>query len=84
MTGDVADALRQATPAVQPLMADARDVDVFLVALVDQVVDRELRAGDPWGADEPARRRLLDLLPRHCVARVREAITTRLLAADED
>ena len=47
--GDVADALRDAAPAVQPLMAGARDVDVFLVALVDQVVDRELRAGDPWG-----------------------------------
>jgi hypothetical protein len=63
------------------LMAEARDVDVFLVALVDQVVDRELRADDAWGADEPARRRLLDLLARHCVARVRGAITTRLLAA---
>jgi hypothetical protein len=84
MAGDVADALRRATPAVQPLMAAARDVDVFLVALVDQVVDRELKAGDPWGADEPARRRLLDLLARHCVARVREAITTRLRAAGED
>jgi len=83
MSGDVADALRHATPAVQPLMADARDVDLFLVALVDQVVDRELKAGDPWGADEPARRRLLDLLARHCVARVREAITTRLRAAGE-
>ena len=42
IAGDVADALRAATPAVQPLMAEARDVDVFLVALVDQVVDREL------------------------------------------
>ena len=83
MAGDVADALRQATPAVQPLMAEARDVDVFLVALVDQVVDRELRADDAWGADEPARRRLLDLLARHWMARVREAITTRLLAAGE-
>ena len=83
MAGDVADALRRATPAVQPLMAAARDVDVFLVALVDQVVARERRAGDPWGADEPARRRLLDLLTRHCVARVREAITTRLRAAGE-
>jgi hypothetical protein len=83
MSGDVADALRHATPAVQPLLSDARDVDLFLVALVDQVVDRERRAGDPWGADEPARRRLLDLLARHCVARVREAITTRLRAAGE-
>jgi hypothetical protein len=83
MAGDVADALRQATPAVQALMSDARDVDVFLVALVDQVVDCELGADDPWGADEPARRQLLDLLARHCVARVREAITTRLLAAGE-
>jgi len=83
MAGDVADALRQAAPAVQPLMADARDVDVFLIALVDQVVDRELRAEEPWGADEPVRRQLLDLLVRHCVARVREAITTRLLAARE-
>jgi hypothetical protein len=80
MAGDVADALRHAMPAVQPLMSGARDVDVFLVALVDQVVDRELRADDAWGADEPARRRLLDLLARHCVAREREAITTRLLA----
>jgi hypothetical protein len=62
MAADVADAFRQAAPAVQPLLSDARDVDCFLVALVDQVVDRELRAGDPWGADEPARRRLLDLL----------------------
>jgi hypothetical protein len=62
-----------------------RDVDLFLGALVDQGVDRALRARDPWGADEPARRRLLllDLLARHCVARVREAITTRLLAASE-
>jgi hypothetical protein len=84
MAGDVADVLRRATPAVQPLMADARDVDVFLVALMDQVVDRELKAGDPWGTDEPARRRLLDLLARHCVARVREVITTRLRAAGED
>jgi hypothetical protein len=83
MAGDVADALRHATPAVQPLMAEARDVDVFLVALADQVVDRELRADHAWGADEPARRRLLDLLARHCVARVREAITTGLLAAVE-
>ena len=83
MSGDVADALRHATPAVQPVMSDARDVDLFLLALVDQVVDRELRAGDPWGADEPGRGRLLDLLVRHCVALVREAITKRLLAAGE-
>ena len=83
MSGDAADALRRATPAVQPLMADARDVDLFLVALVDQVVARERRVGDPWGADEPARRRLLELLARHCVALVREAITTRLRAAGE-
>ena len=83
MAGDVADALRQATPAVQPFMTEARDVDVFLLALVDQVVDRELSADDAWGADEPARRRLLDLLARHCVARVREAITTRLPAPGE-
>ena len=84
MAGDVAaDALRQAMPAVQPLMSGARDVDVVLVALVDQVVDRELGADDPWGTDEPARRRLLDVLARHCVARVREAITTRLLPAGE-
>jgi hypothetical protein len=83
MADDIADALRQAMPAVQPVMSDARDVDCFLVALVDRVVARELRAGDPWGADEPARRRLLDLLARHCVARVREEITTRLLAAGE-
>jgi hypothetical protein len=83
MAGDVADALRRAMPALQPLMSGARDVDVFLVALVDQVVDRELRADDAWGADEPARRRLLDVLAWHCVARVREAITTRLLAAGE-
>ena len=41
--------------AVQPSMADARDVDRFLVALVDKVVDRELRAGDPTsGVGEPA------------------------------
>jgi hypothetical protein len=45
--GGVADALRQATPAVQPLMSGARDVDVFLVALVDEVADPELKAGDP-------------------------------------
>jgi hypothetical protein len=64
-------------------MSDARDVDVFLVALVDEVVARELRAGHSWGADEPARRRLLDLLARHGVARVREEITTRLLVAGE-
>jgi hypothetical protein len=83
MAGD-ADALRHATPFVQPLMAGTRDVDLFLVALVDQVVDRELKAGGPWGADEPARRRLLDLLARHCVARVRGAITQRLRAAGED
>ena len=83
IAADVADALRDAMPAVQSLMADARDVDVFLVALVDPVVDRELRAGDPWGPDEPARRRLLDVLARRCVARVREAITQRLLAASE-
>jgi hypothetical protein len=83
MAADVADALRDATPAVQPLMAGAPDVDLFLVALVDQVVDRELRADDAWGADEPARRRLLDLLARHCVARVREAIRGRLMAAGE-
>ena len=83
MAGDVADALRRATPAVQPLLSEAGDVDVFLVALVDQVVARELRADDAWGAGEPARRRLLDLLARHCVARVREAITTRLRAAGE-
>ena len=84
MAGDVTDALRDATPAVQPLMSEARDVDRFLVALVDQVVDRELRAGDSWGADEPARRRLLDLLARHCVVLVREEITQRLRAAGED
>jgi hypothetical protein len=83
MAGDVADALRHATPAVQPLLSDARDVDGLLVALVDQVVDRELRGDDPWGADEPARRRLLDLLARHRVALVREAITTRLPPAGE-
>jgi hypothetical protein len=83
MAGDVAGALRHATPFVQPLMSEARDVDVFLVALVDQVVDRELRADDAWGADEPARGRLLDLLARHCVAHVREAITQRLRAAGE-
>jgi hypothetical protein len=28
-------------------MSDARDVDVFLVALVDQVVARKLRAATP-------------------------------------
>ena len=84
MAGDVADALHQAMPAVQPLMSGARDVDVFLVAVVEQVVDRELRAGDPWGADEPARRRLLDLPGSALRGPVREAITTRLLAAGED
>jgi len=83
MAGDVTDALRDATPAVQPLMSEGRDVDRFLVALVDQIVDRELRASDPRGADEPARRSLLDLLARHCVARMREEITKRLLAAGE-
>jgi hypothetical protein len=64
-------------------MSEGRDVDRFLVALVDQIVDRELRASDPWGGDEPARRSLLDLLARHCVARMREEITKRLLAAGE-
>ena len=45
--------------SARPGSSSACDVDVFLVALVDQAVDRELRADDAWGADEPARRRLL-------------------------
>jgi hypothetical protein len=62
MAGDVAETLRRAMPAVQPFTHDADELDEFLVALVDQVVDRELKAGDAWGAGEPAREMRLDLL----------------------